>query len=52
MVVVLGNSENVELGMFWVTGMDRTFEDTGIGGGSGYGLLGEEYCVPDWSRDL
>ena len=48
MVVVLGNSENVELGMCWVTGM----EETGAGGGSGYELLGEEYCVPDWSRDL
>ena len=47
MVVVLGNSENVELGMCWVTGMDKTFEDTGTGGGTGYEWPGEEYCVPD-----
>ena len=54
MVAVLGKSENVELDIdiCWVTGIDKTFEDTGTGGGTGYEQPGEECCVDDQLRDL
>ena len=50
MVVVLGNNDNVELGMCWVSGIVKGCEITGRV--TGYVWPGEEYLVIGLLRGL